>query len=425
MTKDGFPEIAGNGLLDRRVFLRKSLVFAAIANATTYMEAGIAQEQKADLEPWMKVPGKGFSPYGQPSPHEAKVIRSIGFNFRDFENNGAAWTPLEHLQGNLVPNGLHFVRSHQGTPDIDPTKHFLYIHGELQKPWKFSIPDLLRMPMETRQLFLECGGNSNSAWAEEPVQRPVGAIHGLVSASEWTGVPVSYLFKQLGVNPSAKWVVATGGDAGAFDMSIPLPKLLDDCLIGLYQNGERLRPENGYPARLIVPGWKAVLSIKWLTSLELSKEPAMSRNETARYTELLPSGKSRQFSSVMEVKSVITSPSHDMILSGPGIYEITGLAWSGHGKIKRVEVSADGGKTWAPASLSSPNLPMSTNRFRIAWKWDGKSCVLKSRAIDEKGNIQPTREALIAKRGAKGFYHFNAIISWEVDSVGYVSHTYE
>jgi len=426
MSTNRLPVVAGNGLLDRRVFLRKGLAFATIVGASSYLQEGVAQEQAArGLEPWMTQPGKGFSPYGQPAKHESHVARVFGFNFKDFENNGAAWTPLEHMQGTLTPNGLHFVRSHQGTPDIDPTKHFLYIHGEVQKPWKFSVADLLKMPMESRQIFLECGGNSNASWADDPVQKTVGTIHGLISTAEWTGVPLAYLLKQLGVKPAAQWVVATGADAGAFDMSIPLAKMMDDCLVALYQNGERLRPENGYPVRLIVPGWKAVLSIKWLSSLELSKEPAMSRNETARYTELLPSGQSRQFSSVMEVKSVITSPSHGMRLSGPGVYEITGLAWSGAGKIKRVEVSADGGKTWAPASLLSANLPMCTNRFRIAWKWDGKPCVLKSRAIDEKGTVQPMRDDLIAKRGKKGFYHYNAVVSWEVDSVGYVSHTYE
>ena len=426
MAKNNFPEVAGNGLLDRRFFLRKSFIFASAVTASTYFEEALATDySEKQLEPWMSVPGKGFTAYGQPSQHEAGVVRTFGFNFKDFENNGAAWTPLESLHGSLTPNGLHFVRSHQGTPEIDPAKHFLYIHGDVKKPLKFSLSDLMRMPMESRQLFLECGGNSNASWANDPVQKTVGTIHGLISTAEWTGVPVRRLLKAVGVDPAAKWVVATGADAGAFNMSLPLSKLMDDCLIALYQNGERLRPENGYPLRLIIPGWKAVLSIKWLSSLELSKEPAMSRNETARYTELLPSGQSRQFSTVMEVKSVITSPSHGMRLSGPGIYEISGLAWSGVGKIKRVEVSADGGKTWAPASLLSPNLPMCTNRFRIAWKWDGKPCVLKSRAIDEKGTTQPSREDLIAQRGKKGFYHYNAITCWEVDSVGYVSHTYE
>lgn len=426
MAKDNFPEVAGNGLLDRRFFLRRSFFFAGAVTAGTYIEESLAKDDSIkQLEPWMSVSGKGFTAYGQPSHHEVGVARTFGFNFKDFENNGAAWTPLESLHGSLTPNGLHFARSHQGTPEIDRAKHFLYVHGDVKKPLKFSMSDLMRMPMESRQLFLECGGNSNASWANDPVQKSVGTIHGLISTAEWTGVPVRRVLEAVGVDPGAKWVVATGADAGAFNMSLPLSKLMGDCLIALYQNGERLRPENGYPLRLIIPGWKAVLSIKWLRDLELSREPAMSRNETARYTELLPSGQSRQFSSVMEVKSVITSPSHGMRLSGPGVYEISGLAWSGAGRIKQIEVSADGGKTWAPASLLSPNFPMCTNRFRIAWKWDGKPCVLKSRAIDEKGATQPSRESLIAQRGNKGFYHYNAITSWEVDSVGYVSHTYE
>lgn len=405
----------------RRAFLRAGLQAGVAASAGKVLPASATETNNPR---WMNGPGQPFAGYGQPAPQESHVIRRVGLNYRGIDDNGAAWCPLEQLQGSITPNGLHFVRNHAGTPAIQPEQHRLYIHGEVHRPLQFSVSNLLRYPQVSRQLFIECGGNSSAGWSEYPVQRTAGLTHGLVSASEWTGVPVRLLLEEAGVQASALCVVATGNDSGAFDMSIPLEKIMDDCIIALYQNGERLRPENGYPMRLLVPGWKGVLSVKWLGGLQLSSQPAMSRNETAHYTEILPSGLSRQFTTTMAVKSLITSPSHGMTLAGPGVQEITGLAWSGHGKIARVEVSTDGGQSWAEAELCEPPRPMALTRFRTSWKWDGEDHILQSRATDERGHVQPTRQALVAERGDKGFYHYNAIVSWEVNSFGLVSHVY-
>ncbi|WP_428419674.1 sulfite dehydrogenase [Methylibium sp.] len=430
-TGDDLQPVAGGGLLHRRVFMRRGVVLVSALAAEPAPAPAAAAGPSADLAadeaampPSAQEPGGAFSEYGLPSVHEQRVIRRIGINYRQVSGNGAAWTPIDRLEGSLTPNGLHFVRNHSGVPEIDPAHHRLLVHGRVRQPLTFGIDTLLRYPMRSQQLFLECAGNSSAGWFEEPVERPVNLVHGLVSCSEWTGVPLAVLLDEAGIEPGANWVVATGADAGAMHISLPLDKALDDCLVALYQNGERLRPDNGYPVRLIVPGWKAVLSVKWLRSLQLGDQPAMARNETARYTELLPSGQARQFAFVMEAKSVITSPSHGQSLQGPNLYEIRGLAWSGRGRIRRVEVSADGGATWAVAALQEPVLPRCLTRFRAAWRWDGRPCVLQSRATDETGHVQPTRGALVAARGRQGFYHYNAIVSWEVDAHGYVSHVY-
>ncbi len=371
----------------------------------------------------MRTPGAPLSNYGHPSPFERSVIRLVGAN-KSVAGNGVSWTPLEDLEGTITPAGLHFERHHNGVPQIDPAQHRLLIHGLVRRPLAFGVPQLLRYPMASRQLFIECGGNSNAGWHADPIQRPLGSFHGLVSCSEWTGVPLSVLLDQAGVDTKARWVVAEGADAIAMNVSIPLAKLMEDGLLALYQNGERLRPEQGYPVRLLVPGWEGVLHVKWLRRLQLTDRPAMARNETGRYTELLPSGRARMFTFVMEAKSLITSPSHGQHLAGPDIYEIRGLAWSGRGRVRKVEVSADGGRSWAEAALQAPVLPRSFTRFRAAWRWDGRPAVLKSRATDESAYVQPEREALVAERGRNGYYHYNAIVAWGVDEDGAVTHVY-
>jgi sulfane dehydrogenase subunit SoxC len=278
--------------------------------------------------------------------------------------------------------------------------------------------------MQSRFLFIECGGNSNAGWHEEPIQRPLGAFHGLVSCSEWTGVPLSILLDQAGIDPKASCVIAEGADAGLLNVSLPLSKLMEDAMVALYQNGERLRPENGYPVRLVVPGWEGILNVKWLRRLQLTDRPAMTRNETAKYTELLPSGKARMFTFFMDAKSLITSPSPGQKLHGPEIYEIRGLAWSGRGRIVKAEISADGGKSWAEAHLQDPVIPRCFTRFRLPWAWNGRPAILKSRATDETGYVQPERDVLINKRGREGYFHYNAIASWAVDADGTIRHVY-
>ena len=425
---DELKPVAGGGLLDRRVLLRRGLV---LASATAGLGAAPAQAQADSaataaplpLPPWMRTPGQPFSGYGQPSPHEAGIARRIGAN-RLVAGNGVSWTPLEDLEGMLTPSGLHFERHHNGVPQIDPAQHRLLIHGLVEQPLSFGVKELLRYPMRSHIIFIECGGNSNAGWHAEAIQRPVGSVHGMVSCSEWTGVPLSVLLAEAGVDRRASWAVAEGADAVAMNVSLPLSKLQDDCIVALYQNGERLRPEHGYPMRLVAPGWEGVLNVKWLRRLQVTDRPVMARNETAKYTELQPDGSARQFTFVMDAKSLITSPSHGQRLSGPGVYEIRGLAWSGRGRIAQVEVSADGGKSWALAALQTPVLPRCQTRFRAAWKWDGKAAVLKSRATDETGYVQPERKVLIQQRGSNGYFHYNAIVAWEVDADGDVRHVY-
>jgi len=412
--------VAGNGLLDRRGFLGRGAVVIA---ATSGVPPAAAATTTGAGEPWMRVPGGKFSNYGQPSPHEKGVIRWVSAN-SGVPTNGISWCPLQDLDGTITPNGLHYERHHNGVPDIDPAAHELVIHGLVERPLKFSVAALLRYPRESQLCVIECGGNSNAGWRRKPVQTAVGYMHGLVSCSEWTGVPLKLLLDEAGIKDSASWAIAEGADAFAMTMSLPLEKLMDDCLVALFQNGERIRPEQGYPLRLLVPGWEGVLNVKWLRTLKITDRPVMARNETARYTELQPSGEARMFTFEMEVKSVITSPSFGMRLSAPGFYEISGLAWSGRGRIKRVEVSADGGETWADAALNEPVLPRCFTRFRIPWRWQGRPAVVQSRATEESGAIQPSRASLVAERGRHGYFHYNAVVSWAIDEHGLVQHTY-
>ncbi|MGQ0456684.1 MAG: sulfite dehydrogenase [Hyphomicrobium sp.] len=423
LTTDDLTPVAGGGLLHRRVLLKHGLLLATAGAATAAATTEKPAAENLASPSWLHRPGAPFTTYGAPSKHELRVIRSIGAN-RDLPGNGVSWTPLESLEGVITPSGLHFERHHNGVPDIDPAQHRLLIHGLVNQPLMFAIESLLRYPMRTQTLFIECGGNSNAGWHEEPIQRPLGSFHGLVSCSEWTGVPLSILLDQAGVLKRASWVIAEGADAAVMNVSLPLSKLLDDALLALYQNGERIRPENGYPLRLVVPGWEGVVNVKWLRRLHVTDQPVMARNETAKYTELLPNGKARQFTFVMEAKSVITSPSPGQRMFGPDVYEIRGLAWSGRGRIAKVEVSADGGASWAEAALQEPVLPRCFTRFRAPWKWDGAAATLKSRATDETGYVQPERDALVRERGRDGYFHYNAIVAWGIDADGAISHVY-
>ena len=411
--------VAGGGLLDRRVFLKKGLVFSIAALTSESLLASINDHRL----PWMQKPGDTFSNYGQPSPHERKTIRWTMAN-RDASGNGVSWTPLHDLEGTITPNGLHFERHHNGVPQIDPKQHQLLIHGLVKTPLLFDMDALLRYPMTSILCFIECGGNSNAGWRDKPIQTVAGYFHGMASCSEWTGIPLRVLLDEVEIKDQAKWIIAEGADASIMNVSIPLEKAMDDCILAIYQNGERIRPENGYPLRLIVPGWEGVLNVKWLRRLHISNQPAMSRNETSKYTELLPSGKARQFTFVMDAKSLITRPSFGYKLDDPGLYQISGLAWSGRGKIIKVEVSADAGKTWAEAELQEPVLAKCFTRFRIPWNWNGDKAILKSRAIDETGYVQPERQELISKTGKHGYFHYNAIVSWGVSNTGVISHVY-
>lgn len=431
MKEKHLRPIAGNGLMDRRLFLKTGLTISAVSMATAAIPALAASEDENKSAainpaspPWMHEPGAPFSTYGVPSKFESDVVR-FPTNNSVVKGNGVSWTPLHLLEGTITPNGLHFERHHNGVPQIDPAYHKLLVHGLVKNPSFYSIKDLLRYPMTSRICFIECGGNSNAGWNKIPSRSEAGYFHGMASCSEWTGIPLATVLNEVEVKEGASWIIAEGADAFAMDISIPLDYARKEGILALYQNGERLRPENGYPLRLLLPGWEGVLNVKWLRRLKLTDRPIMARNETSRYTELMPDGKARQFTFIMGAKSLITSPSANMVLKQPGLYQITGLAWSGRGKVKKVEVSADGGSSWADAELQKPVLSKSFTRFRIPWQWNGKPATLKSRVTDETGYVQPERDKLIAERGRHGFFHYNAIVTWHVDENGFVSHIYD
>ena len=332
----------------------------------------------------------------------------------------ASLTPLRESFGIITPSALHFERHHSGVPEIDPASHTLMIHGLVDRPLVFSMDELKRLPAASRVLFIECSGNSSSEWLGA-VGPTVQRTHGLTSCCEWTGVWLSTLLRECGVRSAGSWVLAEGADAVRMARSIPIAKAMDDVLVAYAQNGEALRPEQGYPLRLVVAGWEGNISVKWLRRVEVLDGPAMTRWETARYTDLLPDGKARQFTFEMDAKSVITSPSGGETLRGAGVYEISGLAWSGRGAVRRVDVTTDGGITWSPAELQSPVLPRAHTRFRWSWRWDGRDALLASRCEDDSGYVQPRRQDLVKERGANYGYHQNGIQVWKVAASGAVT----
>jgi sulfane dehydrogenase subunit SoxC len=364
--------------------------------------------------------GAPMTKYGSRSPH-VTAERSVPMDTKT-PSTGASRTPLQDTYGIITPSSLHFERHHAGVPDIDPAKHELLIHGLVEQPLVYTLDDLKRFPASSHIYFVECSGNSGSEYSGNPAPDPQQS-HGLASCSEWTGVPVKLLLAEAKLKPEAKWVIAEGADACKLTRSIPVEKLLDDAMIVYAQNGEPIRPEQGFPMRLLLPGWEGNANIKWLRRLNATDGPAMTAHETAYYTDLMPDGKARQFSFELEAKSVITRPAGGQKMpGGPGTYEITGLAWSGRGKITRVEVSTDGGRTWKDAELSQPQFAKAFTRFRMPWTWDGQPTSLQSRCTDETGYLQPTQDELLAARGRNYRYHNNGVKVWYVRGDGSVSH---
>jgi sulfane dehydrogenase subunit SoxC len=412
---DDMP-VAGNGLLNRRLFLQ-----AGAAGTAALLTA---QAPAQDQPQWMSVPGAGMSESGAVSKYESELYRRAVASQPGTTGAGVSRTPLEHLDGIITPSRLHFERHHSGIPDIDPDRHSLIIHGLVDRPLSFSIDALARYPTVSRIQFLECSGNSGALLAAEPAQSSCGELHGLVSGSEWGGVPLSALLAETGIKANARWIVASGADAAKMARSVPLDKIMDDAIVALYQNGEPLRPSNGYPMRLFLPGWEGNMCVKWLHTIKVIDQPAMTRDETSKYSDLQDSGELQLFTFPMGVKSVITSPSPGLDLGSAGVYQVSGIAWSGAGKIHRVEVSADGGNSWADAALDEHVLPQCLTRFRSAWRWNGGPAVILSRATDDDGNVQPTRAAVLQGRAVGTFYHYNGIQAWQVNRDGKVSNVY-
>ena len=401
----------------RRRFLSRFFSLGAAWSAALVACRSKYRPDSDALEP--RALGAPVSEYGARSTFE-KAKRFVQQDRQVPLEESASHTPLHDTFGIITPSSLHFERHHSGVPQIDPASHTLTIHGLVDRPLVFTVDELKRLPSVSRIYFLECSGNSRSEW------RSSGATdaqrgHGLTSCSEWTGVPLSMLLKECAVKPEGAWILAEGADPGRHDRSIPIVKAMDDVMVAYGQNGEPLRPEQGYPLRLLVPGWEGNVNVKWLRRVKVLDRPAMSREETSKYTDLMPDGTARQFTFYMEAKSLITRPSAGDRLRGAGVYELTGLAWSGRGAIARVEITIDGGQSWTAAELQTPVLPKAHTRFRWSWKWDGRDALLASRAMDETGYTQPTVQRLVEIRGVNSNYHNNGIQMWKVESNGTVT----
>lgn len=380
-----------------------------------------AENLPPNVPEWMKAPGAdvGSEPYGQPSKFEKAIVRNMR---KDAKQYTSFWSgsPLEDLEGTITPNGLFYERHHGGIPEIDPAQHRLMVHGLVETPMVFTMEDLRRFPAQSRTHFIECAGNPpfTLIYADK-----ASSLVGLVSCAEWVGVPLKTVLEQVGIKPGAKWVVAEGADAAALSRSIPIEKCLDDAMLVYGQNGEALRPAQGYPLRVLLPGFEGNMNVKWVRRLHVTAEPAYSREETSKYTDSMPDGTARKFTFVMECKSIITRPSGTQKIK-QGFNEISGLAWTGRGKIVKVDVSTDGGKSWQEAKLQEPVLTRALTRFRLPWTWDGTPTTIVSRATDETGYEQPSFKELKAVRGVNGVYHNNAIQPWKIAESGEVSNAH-
>jgi sulfane dehydrogenase subunit SoxC len=410
----------------RRGFMRQAAVAAggALASAASpalAQSAGNAGDAP-NLPSWTRSlgPGVAVTGYGLPSKYESSVQRRQSPGLTRSPQSSVSFTPLQNLFGIITPSGVHFERHHSGSAEINPNEHRLMIHGLVRRPLILSMDDILRFPSVSRVHFIECGANSGMEWGNVAVPT-VQYTHGMLACSEFTGVLLSTLLEEVGYDKArGKYILAEGADGSALTRTIPIEFALDDVMVVYGQNGEMLRPENGYPLRLLVPGVQGVSSVKWLRRLEVGDKPWNTREESLHYVDLMPDGLHRQYSGVQEVKSVITTPSGGQKLLDKGYYEISGLAWSGRGKIRRVDVSTDGGRNWRTAVLQEPVMTKCLTRFRLDWNWDGRPAFLQSRAADETGHVQPTISALREVRGSRSIYHNNGIKTWGLQASGEV-----
>ncbi len=404
----------------RRQFLTGAAALGAGAVAgTSTARAGNPDNLPPNIPDWSRYLGDGVDarPYGMPSEHEAHVVRrSVPWLTAD-PVSSVNFTPLHELDGILTPNGLAFERHHGGIAEIDPADHRLIIHGLVDKPLMFTLDEIKRFPRTNRTYFLECAANSGMEWRGAQLNG-CQFTHGMVHCVMYTGVMLKDVLAQCGLKANARWLLPEGADASAMTRSIPMEKALDDCMIAWAMNGEALRPAQGYPMRLVVPGWEGNMWIKWLRRIEVGDMAWHHREETSKYTDLLENGKARRFTWVMDAKSVITNPSPQAPLKAKGRNVLTGIAWSGRGTIDRVDVSIDGGANWQTARLDGPSFDKAIHRFYVDFDWDGREMLLQSRAIDSTGYVQPTKNQLRAVRGENSIYHNNGIQTWLVRSNG-------
>jgi sulfane dehydrogenase subunit SoxC len=294
----------------------------------------------------------------------------------------------------------------------------LMVNGLVDKEMVFGIEDLKRFPGRLNRIyFLECAANSGMEWRGAQLNG-CQFTHGMVHNVMYTGIPLKSVLDACGVRHNGKWLLAEGGDASLMTRSIPIAKALSDCMIVWAMNGEALRPEQGYPLRLVVPGWEGNMWIKWLRRIEVGDQPWHHREETSKYTDLMADGRARRFTWIMDAKSVVTNPSPQAPLRRKGANVLSGLAWSGRGAIARVDVSVDGGRNWVHARIDGPVLPMSLTRFYVDLHWGGEELLIQSRAMDDTGYVQPTKQALRKARGSNSIYHNNGIQTWLVRGNG-------
>ena len=406
----------------RRQFLAGAAVAtgAAATGKLVHAQAAGPDPLITELQPWQQYLGDGVDarPYGVPSKHEAHVVRrNVPWLTADSVSS-INFTPLHELEGIITPNGLCFERHHSGVADIAWADHRLMINGLVDNPLVFTMDDLMRFPRENRTYFLECAANTGMEWRGAQLNG-CQFTHGMIHNVVYTGVPLRLLLEEAGLKTAGTWLLAEGADASGMTRSIPMEKALDDCLVATHMNGERLRAEQGYPVRLVVPGWEGNMWVKWLRRLEIGDAPWHHREETSKYTDLLANGDARRFTWEMDAKSVITNPSPQApITHGPGPTVLTGVAWSGRGTIPRVDVTTDGGITWHQARMSGPSLDKSMHRFYYEFDWDGRPLLLQSRAHDSTGYVQPTKEQLRVVRGFNSIYHNNGIQTWAVNEAG-------
>jgi len=416
----------------RRDFIRRA--FAAATAATAVAPVGFAQASASDGDPdILELPehSRGLGQpvatdgYGKPSKFEANVQRRQSPGLTQTRQASVSFAPLQSLFGIVTPSGLHFERHHQGWWDIDPSKHRLMINGSdaslVRTPRVFTLDELMRLPSVSRFHFIECGANTGMEWGNVAVPT-CQYTHGMLSCSEFTGVPLKLLFEMCGGDAKrGRYVLAEGADGSSMTRTIPMELVESgEVFVAYGQNGEMLRPENGYPLRLVVPGVQGVSWVKYLRRLEVGDMPYNTKDETLHYVDLMPGGQHRQYTSIQECKSVVTTPSGGQVLLDRGFYSISGLAWSGRGKVVRVDVSTDGGRNWRPAALQSPVLTKALTRFSLDWVWDGKPALVQSRAVDDTGYVQPSYAQLRKVRGSRSIYHNNAIQTWLVQESGEV-----
>jgi len=421
----GHPPHVQGPQMNRRALLKAGLATggaAVAAGALTVPAQAEGDPLITEIQDWNRYLGAGVdeAPYGVPSEFEAHVVRrNVAWLTAD-PVSSINFTPLHELDGIITPNGLCFERHHGGTAEINPADHRLMINGLVDTPLVFTMEDLKRFPRQNHVYFLECAANSGMEWRGSQLNG-CQYTHGMIHNVMYTGIPLKLLLEEAGVKTNGKWVLPEGADASAMTRSVPIEKAMDDCLVAFKMNGEALRPEQGYPLRLVVPGWEGNMWVKWLRRLEVGDEPWHQREETSKYTDLLANGKARRFTWVMDPKSVITSPSPQApVQHGKGPLVISGLAWSGNGRIKRVDVSIDGGRNWTTARLDGPSLSKSLHRFYLDIDWDGSDLLIQSRAMDEHGYYQPTKDELRAERGENSIYHNNGIQTWHVKADGTV-----